>query len=840
MTLSRLTAIVAAALVIAGASTSAQSGQTRRYAGRPLSDVLKALQAEGLRIVFSSELVRADMRVDREPTASGPRQILDEVLAPHLLEARPGPGGSLVIVRATRDPERAPKPAAGTIRGRVVDARTGTPLPGVVVDLQGTSARTVTAADGTFQLDDVPHGSQVLFVSIVGYALARPSVDVRERETTEVTVPLADGTGAYTEVVTVTADAFRRQDAAAPAQQTLTSGDLQDLRGVLADDPFRAVQALPGVTANDDFRSEFSIRGSDFRHIGVMVDGIATKWLVHAVQGREDTGSVGLMNGDVLDRVTVIAGAAPQQRQGRIGAWIDFDLREGSRATAGARLAVSGSGASITGEGPLGAAGRGSWLLAARQSYLQWLLKRLDYEGTSFGFADVQSKLVVDVTPRQQLRFAVIAGRSKLEEQEATPGPNSIAEGLSRAVLATVGWRSSFQAAAVTQRLAIVAQDFQNHGDFRQELGRGSASEVVYCNRLSWSIGSTLVAEAGSEVRRLGESRLIRQFRFGAPASPVERRADRLAASMWTTAGDGRLIWTSRQGAAIDAGVRVSRATLPGETTASPWFLAAWPMTGTVTLRTGASLPRQHADLDQIAGAWGGLDARASRARLLDLAVEHRLSPSLRWQVTLYHRAEQDVMRLEDSETRLVDGRLIERAIVPTWRNALTGSARGVEALVQRRAAAGLSGWIGYSYGRARYDDEQRAESFPADFDQRHSVNAYGQYRVSPRTTVSARLRAGSGLPVAGYFDRQGDQLFVAEQRNAVRMPVYARLDVRANHAFNYRRRRLTLFVELLNVLGRTNYGPADGTIRQTTREAVNFVEKLIPFVPSAGFLFEF
>jgi hypothetical protein len=254
MTLSRLTAIVAAALVIAGASTSAQSGQTRRYAGRPLSDVLKALQAEGLRIVFSSELVRADMRVDREPTASGPRQILDEVLAPHLLEARPGPGGSLVIVRATRDPERAPKPAAGTIRGRVVDARTGTPLPGVVVDLQGTSARTVTAADGTFQLDDVPHGSQVLFVSIVGYALARPSVDVRERETTEVTVPLADGTGAYTEVVTVTADAFRRQDAAAPAQQTLTSGDLQDLRGVLADDPFRAVQALPGVTANDDFR----------------------------------------------------------------------------------------------------------------------------------------------------------------------------------------------------------------------------------------------------------------------------------------------------------------------------------------------------------------------------------------------------------------------------------------------------------------------------------------------------------------------------------------------------------------------------------------------------------
>jgi hypothetical protein len=60
------------------------------------------------------------------------------------------------------------------------------------------------------------------------------------------------------------------------------------------------------------------------------------------------------------------------------------------------------------------------------------------------------------------------------------------------------------------------------------------------------------------------------------------------------------------------------------------------------------------------------------------------------------------------------------------------------------------------------------------------------------------------------------------------------------NRAFNYTKRRLTLFVEVVNVLGRTNYGPADGEIRQNLREGVNFVEKLFPIVPSAGFLFEF
>jgi hypothetical protein len=52
-------------------------------------------------------------------------------------------------------------------------------------------------------------------------------------------------------------------------------------------------------------------------------------------------------------------------------------------------------------------------------------------------------------------------------------------------------------------------------------------------------------------------------------------------------------------------------------------------------------------------------------------------------------------------------------------------------------------------------------------------------------------------------------------------------------------RGRLTLFVELMNALGRRNIGQADGTIRPNL-EAVGYVEKLIPFVPSAGVLIEF
>ena len=69
------------------------------YAGKPLTDVLRDLQRRGLNIVFSSELVKPDMKVATEPKATAPRKILDEVLAPHGLAVRAGPREALIVVR---------------------------------------------------------------------------------------------------------------------------------------------------------------------------------------------------------------------------------------------------------------------------------------------------------------------------------------------------------------------------------------------------------------------------------------------------------------------------------------------------------------------------------------------------------------------------------------------------------------------------------------------------------------------------------------------------------------------------------------------------------------------
>ena len=159
--------------------------------------------------------------------------------------------------------------------------------------------------------------------------------------------------------------------------------------------------------------------------------------------------------------------------------------------------------------------------------------------------------------------------------------------------------------------------------------------------------------------------------------------------------------------------------------------------------------------------------------------------------------------------------------------------------MIQRRAAKKLAGWISYSYGRARVTDAALGESFWADFDQRHAFNTYAQVRLSPRTSLSGKMRLGTNFPLPGYISRSGAVLVLGPDRNTERLPAYARVDARLNQVFTFTRRRLTLFAEVINLLGRTNYGPTDGFIRSNGLP-VGFTEKLMPFLPSVGFVFDF
>jgi hypothetical protein len=82
------------------------------YRGLPVEEVLRTLRASDLEFLYSSDLIKPWMRVEREPVARDPQALLAEILAPHGITLARGPGNTLMLIRQGTDAPRHSRPGA--------------------------------------------------------------------------------------------------------------------------------------------------------------------------------------------------------------------------------------------------------------------------------------------------------------------------------------------------------------------------------------------------------------------------------------------------------------------------------------------------------------------------------------------------------------------------------------------------------------------------------------------------------------------------------------------------------------------------------------------------------
>jgi hypothetical protein len=733
------------------------------------------------------------------------------------------------------------QPVTGTVTGHIVEARTAAPLAAVLVKIQATGQQAFSDAEGRFEIADVPAGPQTLLVSVVGYGLVRRSVTVVTGEAVDVSIPVAEGASTYVEDVAVSASPFRESEPGVASQTVLGSRDLLALRGLVADDPFRAVQVLPGVATGDDFRAEFAVRGLGPQNIGIAIDGIDSPLLFHTVRGVQDTGSLALINSDILESATLMAGVHPQRLGSHLGSRLDFTTRDGSRDRLTVRGLLSASAASTVWEGPL-AGKTGSWLVAVRRSYIDWLLRQIDSTtDTTFGFTDGQGKVTFDLTPKQTLRVSLLAGRSVLREMEDPPSSNTLDPATSTTFVGNVQWRYTPSAQfSLSQQVYALKSDYRNQvfdGRVREE---GGDVDLTWRGAAEWNPRAGHFIEFGAQAQSLEVDRLDKRFSgVSSETIVLDKQTGASSQAAWA-----QYRWTPSTRVAITPGVRVEHWGLIDRTEASPWLLSEWEFRPGTKVKLAAGLQRQAPSIDHTFYTQPGTGLGPETSRTIEGGLEHRFGSAWRAAGTVYHRKDEDGFRLRNGEFRLENDRVVFPAN-PNMVNALSGDTRGVELLLERRSANGLTGWLSYAWSNSELTDRRGGssdppESFPSDFDQRHTVNAYVAYRWSGRTSLSARMRYGSNFPIPGYVEKDAAGYVMSDQRNGARLPEYARLDLRADRTFTYRKSRLTLFMEVVNATARDNFRGQSAGINLQTRRVFEPTEKLFPLLPVAGLLIEF
>ena len=747
----------------------------------------------------------------------------------------PEGAGAQTAAAAAQAPPAASQDTA-VIRGTVVDERTEQPLARVLVRLADTEYKALTGPDGRFELRGVKPGDYTATVSVVGYGLLRKAVTAKAGATLEFTFVLTAGTGTYEEKVDVVAPVFERREPGSVSEQTLGATEIQDLRGLVADDPLRAIQAMPGVTATDDFSAEFSARGAGPKNTAVLLDGIpASAVLLHTVEGRNDSGSIARISSDVLSRATLMLGAYPQRTGDRLGPQLEFLTRDGSRDGFHLRTMVSMIAAGGVAEGPI-AGGRGSWLASVRQSYLDWIIRRLYADYNSFmGFTDAFGRVVFDATARHQLSLTVLAGRSHYEEANPGTDPNAFADAASHGGMAVVGLRSTGQTWSLNQRVYGQVNTFQNTQPAGLEIGSGRYVDAGYRADFSRALGARLTLDGGGQAQRVDDRQSM--FAYDRRVPPRKTTLDTYDTRATRGGAYAHLRWQAAPASLLTAGARIDGSSQVAGAAASPWLQFEQVLPRGVRIRAGTGLYRQEPSSEELAGLHGGGDNLGrQRALHADVGIEQVLGARTRWQVAFYNRDERDVVFASGLEPR-ASGALVPYNPAARYENRLDGYARGIETVLQRRDPNGLSGWIAYAYEQSHYRDPKTGESFDGDYDQRHTLNVYASLRLWSRARAIAKYRVGSNIPVRGYYaptgleDSEGLPTFVlGPARNAGRLPTYSRLDLRVDQVFNFSTRRLTLFVELINVTNRTNAGLSGG----------RYLEKLLPLVPAAGFLVEF
>lgn len=769
-------------------------------------------------------------------------------MTPRLLRAALLAGVALVVARPL-----AAQARTGTITGRVVNAQNEAGIAAARVEVVGREFSATSVESGRYTLAGVPVGTVTLRATAIGFQPAIvANVVLGSGKPLEIDLRL---TPSAVELQELTAEAdpyFAPAFESATSQQRLGTEEVRRAPGV-QEDVVRAVALLPGIGITQAGRNDLVVRGgAPFENLFI-VDGLEVPNINHFGSQGSTGGPVSILNIDFVRDVGFSSGGFGVQYGDRTASITNLALREGNAKRLAGEVNVSATGFWGIAEGPLGA--NGTFLASVRRSYFDLLF---DLAGFAFvpSYWDAQVKLTQRVGRNDALSFLAVGAIDDItlnnDDADNRLDNSRIAAPSQRSYFTGLTWKHSLPKGLFSATLGRTWTTFEieqsDSLDPPQPIYRNESTEgdnslrtdlaLELARNVQLTVGNTarFASQLQYDVVLDGDERLDQD---GNPA-PLAVDSSFTAFRNATYAQVVGFVGAVR----LSGGLRGDWYQFLDAFRLAPRLGVNVPVGRTGSLNFSVGRYYQAPQFVWLVGDPGNVDRLVPiRSDQVVAGYERLFASNVKGQVEVYYKD------YDAYPTRIFRPQAVLQPVgfddvttdIPSGLEPLssdgTGRSYGVEFFLQKKLAGSpFYGFTSVSLNRTEFralDGVQRAGSFETRFLGTVLVG----WRPNASWEVSGKFRLATGTPYTPFITSGPDagQLDFT-QYNALRLPNFNALDLRAGRRWSWSGTQLELYLDVANVYGRRN---VQGVFWNARTQQQEFNESL-GVLPTIGINIEF
>lgn len=712
----------------------------------------------------------------------------------------------------------------GEITGRVLDESNQQYLPDVSVSVISSGkviSGSLTDEEGFFKISKLPVGEYSVRFELAGYlSLITDNVIVNSGAPADLKAELKL---IVTDEIEVTENRFDSQNDLSNSVKNLQYEEIRRTPGGF-EDIGRVVQLLPGVSFVNDGRNDLIVRGGSSSENLYLVDNTTVPNINHFGSQGSTGGPISIIDLDFIREADFLTGGFSAKYGDKLSSVLEISLREGNREKFLTDINLSGTGFGAVLEGPLGSSKRGSWLLSARRSYLDFI-----FNASGFGFvpaySSAQFKAVYDLNSENFLTVNAIANNDFVNFNNDTEEKKQD----NQTLLDNDQWGyvNSYELKSLLSKKSFATFHLGRTFTNFNYSGQDSAYNEVFKNK-SKEGETTLKAEYSISPG------LYTQIQTGAGWRFVNFRNDILQAEDTTYYIDpetnlryvlpavnisddnntnkafvyAQLTQYVLNKIKINLGLRYDYfGYINDKNYISPRASITYSFNSSLNFSFAYGIFYQSPSY-----VW--LIANEENKNLKDIKAGHYIAgveflpgDDLRLTLEAYYKDYSDypVSTLRPYLILANTGGNFEEqdgfGIEPLESKG-TGFARGIEFFMQKALTKNFYGTLNLSYFEAKYKALDGIER-RSDFDNRFLATVSGGYRFGDNWEAGAKFRFSGGRPYTPINPENGTRL--TSEYNTAELPDYNRLDVRVDKRWNFKSWTLVTYIDIQNLLNKKN-----------------------------------